>query len=926
MTTTTNKALQARSFLRSLNILLKIGRLYGLNHSRAVEQFEKAWEDLRTTLAEGDSGLLLGVSGPRVFVDGAPLDTGSAERSFAQMLSAAGLASIQFLPQVTKEDLACLVRAFPTANTQQSSLGEELKKALADTQGIRINEVRFVEESNSTAASNLAASLMSETLNADRQNFKDSLSDPHKLLELIAAAAVSDGDAGSTGGGSGAGGGAGDGIGDGIGNGIGGGGGGGGTGAGGDGVRDDSSGAKIYVASSGAGSESASDDEMLHVLRLLSRLGHAAVGGEAAPTPGALQQEMETLPGSSRDILQQALASLAAQPPAAQSKDPMLLRLAEHVALQFALDRYTRGKIPAHSVPPMLDRMSREIDSLRRILGAHEETMAQAGIPTESRSEILDRQFWAGVPEKNKREVLSSGDAWCIPARNLRQYVEELLRRGDKAAATSLLENYASCLSHEDPEARRRTAVGLAEVADLYAAGDAPALASAIRVAGVQLSIEREAELQGLISAAFVRLGQEAASMRRYPAVLQTLNSLDTVENQRPTFTQEVMPRLDLGKRLPEFIEEALRTAPNQPDGLMGVIAALPRPAAECFLTRFNRAAQRTERERLVAIVHQVGPEIAACLREVLQAGQPNEAAEVLGLLSRLDAPAVTKWIGQRLREWPRLAQDRALRVLAASGAPERGGLLISIFDQFDAMLQPLAVDEISMSDEPSAGELLMRLAKDKLPPGSTPFLRVKAIEALGRLRVAAATELLRNIVEAKKLWRWLHGAELRLTALHALLAISPDLADKVLPHSGLTAEDLAMGASNSRDDFPGIRQRRYARVRLATPMPATAASEHETVSLQVRGLSLGGGFSTADKHLVPGTLVTLRLGSGMNPIRARAFMRDSRAQTVKFEFADMDLEERARLRRFLRENAGATGTRQPQNPSGEPALSSTKS
>jgi hypothetical protein len=638
-----------------------------------------------------------------------------------------------------------------------------------------------------------------------------------------------------------------------------------------------------------------------------------------------LQQEFATLPGSSRDLLQQALASLSAQAPAVQSTDPMLLRLAEHLALQFASDRYQRGEVAVNSVPQMLAQMSREIGSLRQVLGVREETLAQSGVQTESYTERLDRQFWAGVPEKNKRAILCSPDAWCIPARNLRQYIDELLRRGDSTLAASILENYASCLSLEDPEARRRTATGLAEVADLYACGDTPALVSAIRLAGVQLSVERDADLQGLISAAFVRLAQESGSQRRYRAVLQTLDSLNAVENQRPTFTQNVLPRIGLEKRLPEFIEEALRTAPNQPDGLMGVIAALPRPATDYLIVRLNRAVQRTVRERLVDVAHQAGPEIAAYLREVLQAGQPNEAAEVLGLLSRLEPPAVTRWLGQRMREWPRLAQDRALRVLATSGAPECGGLLVSLFDQFDSMLQPLAVDEISMSDEPSAAQLLMRLAAGELPAGSTPFLRVKAIEALGRMRTTAAVELLREIVEAKKLWRWVHRTELRLTALQALLAISPTLAEQVLPQSGLTAEDLAMGAS-PRADFPAIRQRRYARVRLATPIPATATSDHETVSLQVRSISLGGGFCTGDKHLLPGTLVTLRLGSALNPIRARALMRDARAQTVKFEFADMDLEERARLRRFLRENARAAGARPPQAPPSETAVTSTKS
>ena len=88
--------------------------------------------------------------------------------------------------------------------------------------------------------------------------------------------------------------------------------------------------------------------------------------------------------------------------------------------------------------------------------------------------------------------------------------------------------------------------------------------------------------------------------------------------------------------------------------------------------------------------------------------------------------------------------QDRALRVLAAGGASERGVVLVSVLDQFDPVLQPLAVDEIGMSGELSAWERLMRLASDE-PHGVHPFLRLKAIEALGRLRSVAATEVLRR-------------------------------------------------------------------------------------------------------------------------------------------------------------------------------------
>jgi hypothetical protein len=40
-----------------------------------------------------------------------------------------------------------------------------------------------------------------------------------------------------------------------------------------------------------------------------------------------------------------------------------------------------------------------------------------------------------------------------------------------------------------------------------------------------------------------------------------------------------------------------------------------------------------------------------------------------------------------------------------------------------------------------------------------------------------------------------------------------------------------------------------------------------------------------------------------MRPIRAQVLMRDARAQGLGFEFADMDLDERARLRKLLLDN-----------------------
>ena len=217
---------------------------------------------------------------------------------------------------------------------------------------------------------------------------------------------------------------------------------------------------------------SAKDEDILGILKLLTNLGHTVAGDGSGLQPGPLHEGLTRLPAQSQEMLRQALAAVAAQAPATNSKDPMLLRLAEHLAIRFALERYERGEVKVNAVRQMIERMSQEIEGLRKILGGHEQKLADAGIIVESNADLLDRQFWAAVPENGKRAVLTSSDAWCIPARNIRQYVEELIQRGDEKLALEILRNYASCVQSPEFEARRRTAIGLADLADVYASFD----------------------------------------------------------------------------------------------------------------------------------------------------------------------------------------------------------------------------------------------------------------------------------------------------------------------------------------------------------------------------------------------------------------------------------------------------------------------
>src|ERR1700726_461566 len=201
----------ARAFVRSLNILLKFARMYDFGHPRTAKQYDTAWSELRTALgadSDNEAGLLLAVSGDQLLLDGMSLESAAAEKAFARMLSAAGIASIHFSPQLTQTSLAKFVRGFPTGTgAKPAQLVEQLKAALEGDPHIHVNEICFVPADSAIAKSSVAAHITSRTLGMDSAAANELFNDPEKLLQLIVAAEGTKGSGGTGSGGPGRGGG-----------------------------------------------------------------------------------------------------------------------------------------------------------------------------------------------------------------------------------------------------------------------------------------------------------------------------------------------------------------------------------------------------------------------------------------------------------------------------------------------------------------------------------------------------------------------------------------------------------------------------------------------------------------------------------------------------------------------------------------------
>jgi hypothetical protein len=947
------KKAAGRAFVRSLNILLKFARLYGYEHVRTREQLEIAWGELRTAIPEhSDTSMLLGATGTQLILDGVPLEGSPAEKQFAQLLCAAGLASVQFSSRINIQELDKFVHAFPTGKLKASELAEQLKAAIADAQGIRVNEVCFVATDSRLKDASMAAQLAAASMGDDQASFTRMLNDPQKLLELIAAAqgsrtsegeggearSGSGGNGGSGSGGSGTGGGFG-GMGGGIGpGGVGTGGTGGvgtggvgtgGAGTGGEGTGGNGTGSGRFTAYGtpidGEAKQSESmymmpvgmravrerasgepdDEEILRILRALSTFGKMGTGQNAASAAVEFQDQVASLPGRAQDTLRNALAGIAEQGRDKKLDQSVLVQLAEHLAIRFALEQFETGEVKVNAVRQMLDRMNQEIESLRSILGKHEDKMSEAGLLVETHREILDRQFWASVPENAKREVLLSEEAWCIPPKNVQSYVGELIEQGNVAEAISILQNYASCADNEEPDARKRAATGLSEMAALYAQADPRLLAEALRHVGVRLNLEQDQDVQSLVSAAFVRLSQEAASKHCYPAMEQALDMLAGVELQRPGIAKTLRGKMGIEERVPEFVDEALR-AREIAAGLTGVLRQLPQIGMEQLASRFNRCQLRGDLENVANLAHDLGEEALQYVRSTVRGGAIADAVEMVGLLTKLDAQAAQVFLPGRLKEFPRTAQDRIVRQIASSGGDERCRILLAILDHVDPLVMPLVVDELGITGNREALGRLLTIADGDLPANAAAYLRVKAIEALGRLQAPESTNTLKRIVESRKVFGWQHAQELRIAALQALEKVEPAWVQEMLPKSGILQEELVLAPLEIPAHSKFVRQRRHKRVRFQKMIPAVSTNLKKNCRLEIKSASLSGGLASTNMHLAPGTQVQLRLQLGLRNLQATALMRDYRAQDMSFEIVDMSLDERGRFRKLLMEQMGS--------------------
>ena len=257
-----------------------------------------------------------------------------------------------------------------------------------------------------------------------------------------------------------------------------------------------------------------------------------------------------------------------------------------------------------------------------------------------------------------------SSEAWCIPPRNVQQYVEELMGRGESDAAGDILLHYASCVGNADAEARKKAAIGLGQLAELYSKAASQRLQDTYpRSAWPWLR-------KKILSCKHFLAPPSSASARNPPraviiALCSRLSILSPIWKARaPAGCKLCVPASAWTIAFPNSSKKPW-SAESMPDGLVGVLMRVPQGAAEHLAVRLARTSRRTERESVVHLAKAVGAPCVRYLKESLKNDAPAKAATVIGLLSRLDPAAVDELLPAPSPRWrpriPRCGRAAAL-------------------------------------------------------------------------------------------------------------------------------------------------------------------------------------------------------------------------------------------------------------------------
>jgi hypothetical protein len=201
-----------------------------------------------------------------------------------------------------------------------------------------------------------------------------------------------------------------------------------------------------------------------------------------------------------------------------------------------------------------------------------------------------------------------------------------------------------------------------------------------------------------------------------------------------------------------------------------------------------------------------------------------------------------------------------------------------------------MMIDHIGMAQEFDAIPQLMDIAAGGHEVLRDQFVRIKAIEALARMRATQAASLFREISNKRDGLTYVEPAGLRTVAEDALAL----LVDR--PES---AQIRSTYEHTAHSGVSFVVPRRYSRVPLESPLQAQIAGGRQSAA-RVTMISLGGAYLQSPTKLNVGDTIKLEVRSGVRKIHFTAVVRNAGPSGNGVEFVHMKSDDRDKLRKLV--------------------------
>jgi PilZ domain. len=643
-------------------------------------------------------------------------------------------------------------------------------------------------------------------------------------------------------------------------------------------------------------------DSLSAVLRLIARLTPPLESARGLSPEEAARAIHAALAEANRDTVHLLLSAISQHAPKeAEAPQPYLVRLSETVIFEFLNSEFSAGALLPQDVRKHLRGFGEVLVSSGGYTGPHSSqhlsSLARVWADEKHREKLLDR-FWMALPPREKSQTLRGPDVWCVPVPAIRAALSQLADAGADAPrreARNILLNYTRRLEMPDANARRSVAIGLSELSAVVESLWPNQLPEELsRCALKTLEQETAADTAAMLSAFLEMLGRVAVTRGDFAGLENILTGLERVPRE-PRFEHmhALALRLIAPDRWPLLVDAALANRALEPT-LPRLLVRDPERLLDRLTTLLGDPRGAELLPAMSRLLRTIGVPVLNLLETRLYEARKQRVSAAIKLLAAADPERLLRGLPRALASWEWNLQDLAVSELSrpanATSARSAAFVFSTLLTEANALVVPMMIDHIGLAQETSAIPELMQIASGTHEHLTDQFVRIKAIEALARMRVSEAVDLLLQLSQKRDGLTYAEPSGLRTVASDAL-ALMENRPAAAQVRAAYEYAPQAGGTFNV--------PRRYPRVPLESPLRAQIEGGQPAMA-RVKTISLGGAYLESVKKLNVGDTIRLEVRSGLRKIHFTAVVRNAGPDGNGVEIVHMQGDDRDKLRKLV--------------------------